>query len=50
VRDWLVQNGGIDPARLEAKGFGADKPMVPNDTEVNRAVNRRVEFVILERK
>jgi outer membrane protein OmpA-like peptidoglycan-associated protein/Mg-chelatase subunit ChlD len=50
VRDWLVQKEGVDAARLEAKGFGADKPIAPNDTAANRALNRRVEFVILERK
>jgi OOP family OmpA-OmpF porin len=39
---------GIAPARLEADGFGAAKPIASNDTDIGRAANRRVEFKILE--
>src|SRR5207237_8794726 len=35
---------GIDSSRLGAKGFGPDRPVVPNDNARNRAKNRRVEF------
>jgi outer membrane protein OmpA-like peptidoglycan-associated protein len=40
----LVSNYGIDRARLQAKGYGDSKPVAPNDTEQNRAKNRRVEL------
>jgi outer membrane protein OmpA-like peptidoglycan-associated protein len=40
----LVGNYGIDRARLQAKGYGDSKPVAPNDTEQNRAKNRRVEL------
>ena len=36
---------GIDQSRLSAKGFGAERPLVPNDSESNKAKNRRVELV-----
>ena len=36
---------GIDIGRLKAKGYGADKPLAPNDSEEAKAKNRRVELV-----
>jgi OmpA-OmpF porin, OOP family len=39
---------GVASSRLEAQGFGADKPIASNDTDAGRATNRRVEFKILE--
>jgi len=44
VMDNLIANG-IDKYRLTAKGFGAEKPLVVNDSEENKAKNRRVELV-----
>jgi outer membrane protein OmpA-like peptidoglycan-associated protein len=37
--------GGIAAGRLTSSGFGADKPVATNDTEIGRAQNRRVEVV-----
>jgi outer membrane protein OmpA-like peptidoglycan-associated protein len=45
VVQWLV-NGGVDAGRLEAKGFGDTRPIVPNLTPGNRSQNRRVQFII----
>lgn len=39
---------GIDKGRLEAVGYGETKPVASNSTARGRAVNRRVEFIILE--
>lgn len=36
---------GIDKARLSAIGFGSEKPLVTNDSNENKAKNRRVELV-----
>lgn len=44
VMNALVANG-IQKSRLEAKGYGAEKPLFANDSEENKAKNRRVELV-----
>jgi outer membrane protein OmpA-like peptidoglycan-associated protein len=48
VVDYLVAKG-MNEFRLEYKGFGSSRPIVPNDTPQNQALNRRVEFMILEK-
>lgn len=45
--NWLTSHG-IAADRLESAGYGMDKPLVDNDTDANRAKNRRVEFNIKE--
>lgn len=47
VRQALVDNG-IEESRLSAKGYGSIKPLVPNDSEEHRALNRRTEMIIIE--
>lgn len=47
VKDELVKNFGIDASRLESDGKGETQPVAPNDTPVNKALNRRVEFIRL---
>jgi outer membrane protein OmpA-like peptidoglycan-associated protein len=47
VMRWLTEHG-IDGTRMEAQGFGPDRPITSNQTVVGRARNRRVEFVILD--
>ena len=44
---WLTAHG-IASERLTAKGYGDSKPLVPNVTELNKARNRRVQFIITE--
>jgi flagellar motor protein MotB len=40
---------GVAPESLFAAGFGQNHPVVPNDTELNRAKNRRVEMAPVPR-
>jgi OOP family OmpA-OmpF porin len=35
---------GADSFHVWAAGYGAERPLAPNDTEENRARNRRIEF------
>ena len=42
-KDYIVAKG-IDEGRIIAVGFGPDRPVASNDTETNRAKNRRVEM------
>ena len=46
VVDYMVKKG-IDPERLEAMGFGPEKPIAPNNTAKGRALNRLTEFNII---
>lgn len=39
-----LEKKGVAESRLVARGYGADRPMVPNATAIGRAKNRRVEF------
>jgi outer membrane protein OmpA-like peptidoglycan-associated protein len=47
VKDELVKVFSIDAARLESDGMGETQPVAPNDTPVNKALNRRVELIKL---
>ena len=49
VRDYLIEQG-IAPERLEAVGMGPDQPIASNRNKRGRDANRRVEFMIAERK
>ncbi len=39
---------GVDKKRIQTIGYGSARPIAPNDTEENRAKNRRVEVKILD--
>jgi OOP family OmpA-OmpF porin len=47
VVSYLVSKG-IVKERLVAKGYGKSQPSVPNDSDENRAKNRRVEFKVMQ--
>ncbi|MFK7991236.1 MAG: OmpA family protein [Sandaracinaceae bacterium] len=47
VRTYIVEHG-IDGSRVEAVGYGDQRPVASNDTDEGRAQNRRIEAVELE--
>ena len=49
VAQWLIQ-AGVDPTRLDAVGFGEARPITANDSPESKAINRRVEFLIVSQE
>jgi len=47
VRRFLIERG-VEPGRLEAKGYGPDQPIASNADEAGRQQNRRVEFLSVD--
>jgi len=45
VVGWLVMHG-VDKKRMDAKGYGQERPIDSNETDAGRQNNRRVEFHI----
>jgi chemotaxis protein MotB len=50
VVKYLAQKGGLDPSRLAASGYGSSWPVVLNDSQEHRAMNRRVEIKLIEKR
>jgi len=48
VAELLASLGARSADRIVVEGYGAERPVAPNDTEANMARNRRVEIIILE--
>lgn len=47
VKAELAKNFGVNADRIVTDGMGESQAVAPNDTPVNKALNRRVEFVKL---
>jgi outer membrane protein OmpA-like peptidoglycan-associated protein len=46
VRRYLIERG-VEPSRLDVEGRGESQPVATNDTEEERAQNRRVELKVV---
>jgi outer membrane protein OmpA-like peptidoglycan-associated protein len=40
---WLTTHGGVPAAKVTPHGLGRSRPIAPNDTDLGRALNRRIE-------
>lgn len=50
VVKYFIETKGFDPARFSATGYGEHRPLVDNSTNENRAINRRVDILIVQKK
>ncbi len=46
VLRFMVEDGGVDPARLSAYGYAGTRPRVANNSPRNRSINRRIDIVL----
>ena len=46
VKNAMIERG-IEAYRMVATGYGESRPLVPNDSEKNKALNRRVEVRVI---
>lgn len=46
VRDYLVNNFGVETSRIKVIGYGSTKPVADNSTPEGKAKNRRIEYVV----
>ncbi len=44
----LIEHLEIAPTRIGASGYAEYRPIAPNDSEKNRALNRRIDIVVLK--
>lgn len=49
VVKYFVEKCEINPALFNAAGYGEYRPIAPNNSEANRAKNRRVNIIIIEK-
>ncbi len=48
VVKYFITVAGMDPSRFSAAGYAEYQPLVPNISEANRRINRRVDIVVLK--
>lgn len=45
IKNMLTQEFGVDALRMQTDGKGESEPVLPNTSMINKANNRRVEFI-----
>jgi chemotaxis protein MotB len=44
---YLIEKGDISPQRISAAGYAEYRPVAANDSDANRAMNRRIEIIVV---
>jgi len=47
VRDYMIANQTLPPDGISAVGYGSDRPLASNATAEGRAINRRIDILII---
>lgn len=47
IEQYITSNYNVAPERIERRGYGESQPLASNSTATGRALNRRVEFRVL---
>lgn len=47
VRDWMRDTGDVPESCFAVQGYGASRPVAPNDSAEGRTLNRRVEISLV---
>lgn len=50
VARYFIETQGLNPHKISVKGYGEYNPLTDNNTLENKALNRRVDILILENK
>ncbi|MCH9024301.1 MAG: OmpA family protein, partial [candidate division Zixibacteria bacterium] len=48
IMQYLRQSLLISAGRIKSIGFGSDKPVATNKTKAGRAMNRRIDIIIMQ--
>ncbi|WP_419659311.1 putative outer membrane protein, related to OmpA/MotB [Desulfosarcina variabilis str. Montpellier] len=47
MRDYLIANQTLPPESISAVGYGSERPLASNATSAGRAMNRRIDILII---
>jgi outer membrane protein OmpA-like peptidoglycan-associated protein len=47
VRDYMIANQTLPPDSISAVGYGSERPLASNATSAGRAINRRIDILII---
>jgi hypothetical protein len=48
IKSYIIEKGAIDESRIDAVGYGSQKPIIqPETSEADKKLNRRVEFELI---